>query len=91
MAFYKKLTEGWRLTDGILPESLMEQPMSVYDALREAGRLPDAEKGLQAMACEWIAAREWIYSLRFDAPEDAISRDVCKALSELRKIGALDE
>ena len=28
---------------------------------------------------------------RFDAPEDAISCDVCKALSELRKIGALDE
>jgi len=68
MAFYRKLTEGWRLTDGILPESLLEQPMGVYEALREAGRLPDAEKGLNAMVCEWIAAREWVYSLRFDAP-----------------------
>ena len=28
---------------------------------------------------------------RFDAPEGAIERDVAKALSELRKIGALDE
>ena len=28
---------------------------------------------------------------RFDAPEEAITRDVKKALSELRKIGALDE
>lgn len=28
---------------------------------------------------------------RFDAPEDVIARDVEKALSELRKIGALDE
>ena len=28
---------------------------------------------------------------RFDAPEDIIARDVKKALSELRKIGALDE
>lgn len=28
---------------------------------------------------------------RFDAPEEIISRDVKKALSELRKIGALDE
>ena len=28
---------------------------------------------------------------RFDAPEDVIIRDVKKALSELRKIGALDE
>ena len=28
---------------------------------------------------------------RFDAPEDVITRDVKKALSELRKIGALDE
>ena len=28
---------------------------------------------------------------RFDAPEDIIVRDVNKALTELRKIGALDE
>jgi hypothetical protein len=28
---------------------------------------------------------------RFDAPEEVIARDVEKALSELRKIGALDE
>ena len=31
MAFYRKLTEGWRLTDGILPENLLEQPMGVYE------------------------------------------------------------
>jgi len=28
---------------------------------------------------------------RFDAPEDVITADVKKALSELRKIGAIDE
>ena len=28
---------------------------------------------------------------RFDAPEDIIARDVHKALTELRKIGAIDE
>lgn len=28
---------------------------------------------------------------RFDAPEETIRRDVEKALSELRKIGAIDE
>ena len=28
---------------------------------------------------------------RFDGPEDAIRRDVRKALEELRRIGALDE
>ena len=28
---------------------------------------------------------------RFDAPEDLITRDVKKAIAELRKIGALDE
>jgi hypothetical protein len=28
---------------------------------------------------------------RFDAPEEVIARDVKKAISELRKIGALDE
>ena len=28
---------------------------------------------------------------RFDAPEEIIARDVKKVLSELRKIGALDE
>lgn len=70
MAFYRKLTEGWRLTDGILPETLMEKPMCIYEALREAGRVPDAEMGLNAMECEWIAAREWTYSLLLDAPEE---------------------
>ena len=29
--------------------------------------------------------------VRFDAPEDVITADVKKALSELRKIGAIDE
>lgn len=29
--------------------------------------------------------------VRFNAPEGAVERDVQKALSELRKIGALDE
>ncbi len=29
--------------------------------------------------------------VRFDAPEEVIARDVKKALTELRKIGALDE
>jgi hypothetical protein len=29
--------------------------------------------------------------VRFDAPEEVIIRDVKKALSELRKIGAIDE
>ena len=28
---------------------------------------------------------------RFDAPEEVITRDVKKALTELRKIGAIDE
>lgn len=28
---------------------------------------------------------------RFDAPDGAIERDVAKTLSELRKIGAIDE
>ncbi len=28
---------------------------------------------------------------RFDAPEEVIARDVNKALTELRKIGAIDE
>lgn len=28
---------------------------------------------------------------RYDAPEDAIARDVAKVLAELRAIGALDE
>ena len=68
MAFYRKLTEGWKLTDGILPETFMEKPVGVYEALREAGRVPDAEMGLNAMECEWIGLREWTYSLLLDAP-----------------------
>lgn len=68
MAFYRKLSEGWRLSDGILPECLLEQPTDVYRALRADGRLPDAGRGLNAPGCEWIAAREWTYSLLLDAP-----------------------
>lgn len=68
MAFYRKLTEGWRLTDGIYPEMLLEKPCPVYEALREEGYLPDAEEGMNALSCEWIAAREWTYSLLMEAP-----------------------
>ncbi len=70
MAFYKKVTEGWRLTDGILPESLLAEPCGVYEALHEAGRIPDAKQGLNAMQCEWIAARSWTYSVSIDTPEE---------------------
>ncbi len=70
MAYAKKLTEGWRLTDGILPECLLAQPCDVLTALREAGHVPDYSQGLNAMACEWISARRWKYSLTFDLPEE---------------------
>jgi len=85
MAFYRKLTEGWRLSDGILAESLLEKPMNVYDALREAGRVPDAEMSLNAMECEWIAAREWTYSLLLDAPgedDERVYLELPKAAGE---------
>ena len=59
MAFYRKLTEGWRLSDGILTESMLAEPCGVYEALREAGHIPDAAQGMNALACEWIAGREW--------------------------------
>ena len=32
-----------------------------------------------------------VMKARFNAPEDIITRDVNKAISELRKIGAIDE
>ncbi len=70
MAFYKKVTEGWRLTDGILPESLLAEPCGVYEALLEAGHVSDAKQGLNAMLCEWISARKWIYSVNIDTPEE---------------------
>lgn len=70
MAFYKKIAEGWKLTDGIYPESLLAEPCGVYEALREAGRLPDAEQGLSALMCEWISARRWTYSVNIDTPEE---------------------
>lgn len=87
MAFYKKLTEGWRLSDGILGESLLEKPMNVYDALREAGRVPDAEMSLNAMECEWIAAREWTYSCLLDAPGE----DDERVYLELPKVAGVGE
>ncbi len=68
MAFYRKLTEGWRLCDGILSESVLAEPCGVYEALREAGHVPDAAQGMNALACEWIAGREWTYSLNFETP-----------------------
>ncbi len=82
MAFYKKVTEGWKLTDGILSESLLAEPCGVYEALREAGRLPDAETGINAMLCEWIAARRWTYSVNIDTPEE----DDERVILELPKV-----
>ena len=70
MAFYKKLTEGWRLSDGILTESVLAEPCGVYEALREAGHISDAAQGMNALSCEWIAGREWTYSLNFETPEE---------------------
>jgi len=70
MAFYRKLTEGWQLDDGILTQSVLAEPCGVYEALREAGRLSDASVGMNALSCEWIAAREWTYSLMLEMPEE---------------------
>ncbi|MBQ2954994.1 MAG: hypothetical protein IJE08_00885 [Clostridia bacterium] len=74
MAFYRKLTEGWKLTDGILPEMEMDRPVGVYEALRENGIVRDANIGMNAMACEWISARRWVYSLTLEAPDEGDDR-----------------
>ena len=76
MAFYRKLTEGWRLGDGILSESVLAEPCGVYEALREAGHVPDAAQGMNALACEWIAGREWTYRVNFETPEEDDERIV---------------
>ena len=49
------------------------------DILSLLGREISEEELVQAMAAQ------------YDAPVDALARDVRKALSELRKIGALEE
>ena len=87
MAFKRNLSEGWRLTDGILPETLMEKPSGVYEALRDAGRLPDAEEGMNALSCEWIQARKWTYSLMLEAPGE----DDERVFLELPKVSGRGE
>ncbi len=43
-------------------------PGSVQLALRQAGLLPDWNEGQQALACEWVENRHWIFQVRL--PED---------------------
>lgn len=69
MAYYRKLTEGWRLTDGILNDCLLAEPCDVVAALTEVGHLKNPEKGMNALSCEWIYLRNWTYTVSFDAPE----------------------
>jgi beta-mannosidase len=39
-------------------------PGSVQDALRDAGIIPDWNVGLNALECEWVENRHWIYTAR---------------------------
>ena len=48
-------------------------PGSVQHALRDAGLLPDWNKGLNARACEWVENRHWIYFAQL--PDAWVSRD----------------
>lgn len=82
MAYYRKLVEGWRLSDGILNECFLAEPCDVVKALREAGCTPDPEKGMNALDCEWISLRRWTYSTTFDAP----SEDDERALLEFGRV-----
>ncbi len=57
----KSLETGFAL-EPVIPPVPMRVPGSVQGALRAAGLLPDWFTGLNALACEWVENRDWMFS-----------------------------
>ena len=70
MAFEKRLAEVWYLSDHILDPFPIGDVKPVLRAVAEAGFVPDPAVGMNMMFTEWIYARSWEYTTRFDAPEE---------------------
>jgi hypothetical protein len=70
MATSRAISEGWRLTDGILGAFPLPEPAPVLAALIERGHVRGVEKGFGCRDAEWIALRSWTYLNSFEAPEE---------------------
>jgi len=74
MAFKKKLTAGWHLSDGILNTFPIGNLTDVMSAVVKAGYAPDPLSGLNLMKGEWIYGRRWEYISHFDTPTEGDER-----------------
>lgn len=57
----KSMETGFAL-EPVIPPVPVRVPGSVQGALRAAGLLPDWFAGLNALACEWVENRDWMFS-----------------------------
>jgi beta-mannosidase len=55
-------------------------PGSVHQALRNAGVLPDWNKGFNSFKCEWVDHRDWIYSVEIPREQFEGSSRVLRCL-----------
>lgn len=74
MAFKKKLTAGWHLTDGILNTFPIGDQADVLSAVVKARLAPDPLRGMDLMKAEWIYNRSWVYSSYFPTPTEEDER-----------------
>ncbi|MBQ8953076.1 MAG: hypothetical protein IJ048_03080, partial [Clostridia bacterium] len=68
MAFKRRLTAGWHLTDGILNTFPIGAPQDALSAAMEAGFAPDPLKGMNLTRAEWVYNRRWAYHSNFETP-----------------------
>ncbi|MCC3372394.1 glycoside hydrolase family 2 protein [Cohnella sp. REN36] len=67
-AFGRSMEVGVQLK-GIVPWIPAEVPGSVHWDLYRSGYLPDPYYGANALACEWVNQRDWLYRTFFAAEE----------------------
>ena len=60
-----------------------EVPGSVYADLERCGMIPSPYYEMNALSCEWVSNRWWVYQSEFELPEeftDGHYRIVCKGI-----------
>ena len=70
MAFKRRLTAGWHLTDGVLNTFPIGAARDALSAAVAAGFAPDPLRGMNLMGAEWVYNRRWAYHSHFDTPAE---------------------
>jgi beta-mannosidase len=65
------LAGEWQLTQVKTKDTTAAQvPGDTHSALLDAGKIPDPYWGDNELSLQWIGREDWIYSKRFDIPEE---------------------